>query len=390
MDNSLALLNSWYVYESVSQQPQQQNTHTRGCCADTCRVPRCAVSPCCAPGSAGQPEQPAASTSPVNGNKSFGSVWPWEFPVTDKQDTTADNPKILMAIKLAHYFTFVAQGTLSYMLFASQKFLTSGAWVVSALPVKMTELEVFLVVLGSVYQAAAGGFFVMAHNFDGWEVGRFQWPTDGIAYCNDRLRLVAYQLLWMFQGLGMGTAAYALTNALARAGVSPWSAVAGLQGSPIVVAAVATALLTAWFSLSPWEPNISLKLFKSQDAARTPVVSLAVFIIAATWFAFALSTLVGPKVAWLAVACFASGGLCEAFLAEGTLDQWWHLLAVVIISTGSLLLILGLSSTCGLTLPWLDAAAVAGEHILSSAGWWYVMLGVVAVGMISIARKMPS
>lgn len=339
-------------------------------------------------------------------------MWPWQFRHDDKDGATSCNPKLLMGIKLTHYFTLVAQGSLSWMLFAARDFLVSGQWkvavpgVVAPVGVTMTELEVFLLVLGSVYQAAAGGFFIMAHEYDGWEIGRFRWPEDaagveqqqgdGISssspakqFNNDRLRLVAYQLLWMFQGLGMGTAAYALHGALARAGVPLFSAATSLLASvppalmPVAVGFIPAALLTAWFGLTPWEPNRSFGILKSQDAARMPLVSLVVFIIAATWFAFTLYQLVGP-IALPAVVCFSAGGLTEAIGAEGEMDQWFHLAAVVIISTGSLLLMFGIHGVAHVALPWLDAAGQGG---LSAAGWWYVWLGVAAAVMIAKAEK---
>lgn len=128
----------------------------------------------------------------MNGSKPFGSKWQWEFRAKDKPDAQDTAPWLLMCIKLAHYFTLVAQGTLSYVLFAAGSYLTGGAWHVGGVQVVMTQLEVFLLVLGSIYQAAAGGFFIMAHEYDGWEIAHFAMPDNTGPNVdmdnNDRLR----------------------------------------------------------------------------------------------------------------------------------------------------------------------------------------------------------
>jgi len=260
---------------------------------------------------------------------------------------------------------------------------------VGGVQVVMTQLEAFLLVLGSVYQAAAGGFFIMAHEYDGWEIAHFAMPDNTGPNVdmdnNDRLRLVAYQLLWLFQSLGMGVSAYALQCALARAGLGLFAGAAAVQSNPVIMGAAATALVTSWFTFATWEPNFSVKFAKSQDAARTPIASMVVFILAASAFGFSIANLVGGLTAFFAVLCFAAGGLCEAFLAEGLMEQRWHLLAVAVISTGSLLLILGMCRVCGLPLPWVGAAGG-----LSACGWWYAMLAGVAALMIGAARKVPA
>lgn len=83
-----------------------------------------------------------------------------------------------------------------------------------------------------------------------------------------------------------------------------------------------------------------------------------------------------------AVLCFIGGGMSEAVGAEGFWQQWLHLVAVVVISLGSLLLMFGLSTACGpaVSLPWLSGGG------LSAAGSWYLWLAAAAVGLISIAQ----
>jgi hypothetical protein len=72
----------------------------------------------------------------LNGSKPFGTKWQWEFRAKDKPDAQDTAPWLLMCIKLAHYFTLVAQGTLSYVLFAAGSYLTSGAWHVGGVQVR--------------------------------------------------------------------------------------------------------------------------------------------------------------------------------------------------------------------------------------------------------------
>lgn len=223
----------------------------------------------------------------------------------------------------------------------------------------------------------------------GWEIGHFAMPDNTGPNVdmdnNDRLRLVSYQLLWMFQAAGMGMAAFGLQCALSRAGLGLFAGAAAVQSNPLLMGAAATALVVSWFTFAAWEPNFSVRFAKSKDAIRSPIASMVVFILAATAFALSIQTLVGPVTAYSAVACFALGGLCEAFLAEGLMQQRWHLLAVTVIATGSLLLILGVCNVCGVPFPLAGAGGVG----LSACGWWYVMLAGVAAVMMSAARKMP-
>jgi len=183
----------------------------------------------------------AAGESSTSG-QDFETTLVWEFlpakpEVTPKDDFFA--PRLLMAIKLAHYFTFVAQGGVTWMLFQARGYLASA---------NLTDLGVFLLILGSVYQAMAGAFFIMAHEYDGWQIGDFAWPDktgpDPEVANNDRLRLVSYQFLFWFQSLGMGMTAFAIS-----------------LGGAFPDPKVAAGLLVGWFFLSLWKPNDLLNKF---------------------------------------------------------------------------------------------------------------------------------
>jgi hypothetical protein len=83
----------------------------------------------------------------------------------------------------------------------------------------MTQLEVFLLVLGSVYQAAAGGFFIMAHEYDGWEIAHFAMPDNTGPNVdidnNDRLRLVScWGVVRVFSGRSSGLVVFAASRRL--------------------------------------------------------------------------------------------------------------------------------------------------------------------------------
>jgi hypothetical protein len=84
-----------------------------------------------------------------------------------------------MAVKLAHYFTFIAQGGVTWMLYMAKPWLTNGgdygpklfSWLafadkrLGALPTPLSDLGVFLFIMGSMYQAMAGAFFIMAVSY---------------------------------------------------------------------------------------------------------------------------------------------------------------------------------------------------------------------------------
>jgi hypothetical protein len=122
----------------------------------------------------------------------------------------------------------------------------------------------------------------------------------------------------------------------------------------------------------------------------TPKYTMAIFITAATAYSINLCCLLGSYW-WLGVVgvvCFLFGGLSEAFGAEGSLHQMYHLAAVTIISTGAVLLMVALQNVTKhadglgtvlyeLQLPWLN----------SSVQCWLGVLAVVALAMICCATK---
>jgi hypothetical protein len=131
---------------------------------------------------AGDSSDAVTSNDALPAPPKFQTALPWEFmgrkPGVDPwpfKDVTRDKtPHLLMAVKLAHYFTFVAQGGVSWMLYQAAPWLTasfaagvSGGpqllhWWGSATATPLTQLGAFLLVLGSVYQAMSGAFFIMA------------------------------------------------------------------------------------------------------------------------------------------------------------------------------------------------------------------------------------
>jgi hypothetical protein len=254
----------------------------------------------------------------------------------------------------------------------------------------------------------------LQHEYDGWQIATYEWPDsekvnrrrlDPNEANDERLRLVSYQFLWMFQALGMGISAFAITQAAAVAvwpellgkvvaawpvladAVSNWGPRLAAAASP----ALAAALLAVWFSCSKWVPS---RYFSSplgpHPVMLTPTYTLSIFITAATAYGISLGCLLGSFWWWggLAVFFFGGGGLLEAFGAEGSLHQVYHLAAVTIISTGAVLLMFALQKVAKgfdkdgkvifeLQLPWLN----------SSVQCWLVLLAVVAVTMIWKAKK---
>jgi len=388
------------------------------------------------PESAGEktrlPKQGGTSASVTNNTKfTFQTAWTWEF-MPLKPEVVPCSPALLMAIKLAHYFTFIAQGGVTWMFYMAKPWLTSGiaeqggptlfgwiGWIaerlgvalptclksLAELPTPLSDLGVFLLIMGSMYQAMAGAFFIMAHEYDGWQIATYVWPEKGekgqldpTQKNDDRLRLVSYQFLWMFQALGMGMSAFAITQAAISAAlamlkqhVTPSLSTAlpllSWQAWPAVLAAV---LIVACFIISKWVPSVYFNSpLGPHPVMVTPVNTMAFFIAAATAYGVNLGCLLGSHWLWglAAVLCFAGGGLLEAFGAEGSLEQGYHVAAVAVISTGAVLLMTGLQAAAvlkvgpdllpwGLTLPWL----------VPTVQMWLGLLALAGVAMIMAAR----
>jgi hypothetical protein len=227
---------------------------------------------------------------------------------------------------------------------------------------------------------------VLQHEYDGWQIATYVWPRQGkgghldpTKQNDDRLRLVSYQFLWMFQAMGMGMSSFAITQAAVGAA---WPSLPGAFW-PVLGA----GLIVGWFTFSKWVPS---KYFKSplgpHPVLFTPKATMAVFITAAAAFLVNVAFLLGKHWLWgvLAVVCFIMGGFSEAFGAEGSLKQGYHVAAVVIISTGAVLLMAGLQSAAGLVmgtdmrplLPWL----------VPSVQLWLGVLALAGLAMLRAAR----
>lgn len=287
----------------------------------------------------------------------------------------ARNPKLLMAIKLAHYFTLIAQGGVTWTILQVREYLVTQH--------HFTAVAVFLLALGSVYQAMAGAFFIMAHEYDGWQIAHFKWPDAESApnpakYDNDRLRLVAYQMLFWFQGLGMGMGTIAVLigkiTAPAPAAVTAavWS-VLGLEVPPFLVQAftwfashvlspVASLLcsgpgmaiaLILFYVATPWFPTLYGR--PETKALLVPRNTLIGFIFLASCYLVALCFIIPMWAAILAVVLFSAGGLTEGLISESIFDQTSHLAAVVVISLGCVTLIHALSAAASVPALWSNS-----------------------------------
>ena len=256
------------------------------------------------------------------------------------------------------------------MLFQARGWLDGTASAHATTP--LTDLGVFLLILGSVYQAMAGAFFIMAHEYDGWQIGDFAWPDktgpDPEIANNDRLRLVSYQFLFWFQSLGMGMTAFAIS----LGGASP---------DP----KVAAGLLVGWFFLSLWKPNDPFNKIcewlkvGSWPVLRTPLITLIVFIVVAALYATSMAGLFGPGAIW-AACFFGGGGLLEGLVAESKIAgehyQLSHLAAVVVISFGACVLMSSIATAAKLAVPWVS----------TGVQWWLLWLALAGVAMILPAR----
>jgi|GEM_PF-5034560 hypothetical protein len=186
--------------------------------------------------------------------------------------------------------------------------------------------QVFALLISILLPAAAGVGPIVMHAREQWQLT----PPAGALDIQDghdpMLRRLAYRTL--FSGLTLSQ----LLLPLAVFGARPWL-VTLLVALGLVVLAGPSRPLVPWKHAGVLLMPVALPLAVAMGAS----IALAV---AAYWqlLAQGLAQAGWPEaLALLPLAGNGAGGAVEATLAETTYNQWWHLVAVIVLSSGSLI-----------------------------------------------------
>ena len=247
-------------------------------------------------------------------------AWPWQKGAVKStlanlgQERTA-RPWILTLVQAAHWLLLPGLALVAWRIFSGSEALTARLG---------SRWQVFALLLGTACMALGSLAPMLMHAREGWQVApAAAVPEEG----NDALlRLHAYRLL--FSGLSAGQLLFAL-------------AVFGPTGPALalLLPAALVVVMGPGRPLLPWRQGGALLL-------PVPVPLALAFLISALLQAIAMLKLYGPALAGyglpppLALAPLLGSGLgggLEGGLAETRFNQWWHLLAIVLLNAGVLL-----------------------------------------------------
>jgi len=287
---------------------------------------------------------------------------PWEWqraaPKTSlKKDLQQENPApswLINIIELAHWVSFPIGFKIAAYLFTNASAIAAaGNWGGSPIQVFLLMLSLFNMVFG-------GGMATFMHIYEEWVIAPFKnllvLPSNPTAeqvdairtknYNNAWLRAVAYQMLIMFESLGMSF------FTMGAFGVKAWTKV--LVGGTVLISL-----------LGPKEPRF--KFYRTVDGVKRPVlpVSLSLLVVLGVNVVFQLlasikifypvfktgwpfgNTLFLGKIPAALGALVASilptalqgvGGALEGYIAESSFKQWHHLGTFMILLAGFLFL----------------------------------------------------
>lgn len=247
--------------------------------------------------------------------------WEWQKPEPKTYLVNHDLAKyakawILNIIEIIHWLPLVPAVLIAYHVFQHSTILSRNLG---------TDLQVFLLLLSPLVQTFGGFMAIVMHEYEGWQVVRFQNPLDSDFniknFNNEWLREVAYKLLFMFQSAGL------LVFSLAVFGINKYTLTLAILSGVIAF-------------IGPQNPKVTFQ-FKEQPVFPLAASLLVVFIINATvnliayWYLlsgpFAAADL--PKILSLLVPFILTlGGMIEGIMAESTFNQWWHFTAFALIN----------------------------------------------------------
>jgi len=248
--------------------------------------------------------------------------------------TTHAEPWFLRIVSVTHYLAFATQlaVALAYFNYVQPATIVASA---AAVHVPFDGALPFLLVAGPLFQAMGGAGPNVMHEYEGFMVSPFQaYPLkQGSSsnsrsspprpeYNNDTLRQVAYRSLFQLQAIG---ALMFGLGALWPHAALPTSYAWGVLG------AFGVALYCcprSVFYLTTKLGNVELLW------PPLPTWPLILFVPGIILQTSGLVHLLGWEAGLAAGLLLAFGGILEAGLAEGTYDQRWHLLAVIMLNSG--------------------------------------------------------
>jgi len=264
-------------------------------------------------------------------NPTHEPLWPWQKAparpslVRLGKGHTA-RAWILNLVQLGHWLTSLAVLSVAWVAFRQADVLVAQLG---------TRWQVFTLLISILLPTATSVAPILSHAREQWQLT----PPAGLNGCSDGhdpvLRSLAYRLL--FSGLTLSQ----LLLTLAVFGPRPALVVLLLLLCLVVVAGPSRPLVP-WRHAGVLLIPISLPLALAMGAS-------VVLSAAAYWQLLApgLDQAGWPEgLALLPLICSGAGGALEATQAETTYNQWWHLVAVLVLSGGSLLygLLLALAS----------------------------------------------
>ncbi len=247
-------------------------------------------------------------------------TWPWQKgPVkrslVERGLAGTARPWILTLVQAAHWLVFPWLALVAWQIFAGSDalaLLLGSRW------------QVFALLLSPAVTALGALAPMLMHAREGWQVAP---AADEDAVGNDaQLRLHAYRFL--FSGLTAAQLLFAVGVFGARGPVLA-----------LLLPAALVVLLGPARPLLPWRQAGALLL-------PLPLPLGLAFVVSGLLWAAALLALCGPALAagglppLLALAPLLGAGMgggLEGGLAETRFNQWWHLLAVLLINAGALL-----------------------------------------------------
>ena len=195
-----------------------------------------------------------------------------------------------------------------------------------------TKERVLLILLSPIVAFFGGLPGIMMHTYEGWMVAPFKNPlpnnvVDVNSYNNQWLRIVAYQLIFVMQYVGLQTLSFAILGPEAFWGTLGFLSVAGFfiaylgNQKP-----KATFLLfghstfpLSWYTIVPFILSAVLNMFA--------FVKFGKHVYADEGLAGTLKSLAAPVA-------IGAGGIIEGLLAETRFNQWIHFFAVILFNVG--------------------------------------------------------
>lgn len=248
-------------------------------------------------------------------------LWPWQrMPARPSLDRLGQGHTarawILNLVELGHWLSLLSVLVAAWVAFDQADALTDRIG---------SRWQAFALLISILLPAAGGMGFIVMHAREQWQLTPpAGWNGSGDGH-DPVLRRVAYRMV--FSGLTVSQ----LLLPLAVFGARP-ALLALLAGLGMIAVAGPNRPLLPWRHAGIPVMPVALPLVVAMGASM--VLALAAF-----WHLLApgLASKGWPTaLALLPMVCNGGGGALESTQAETTYNQWWHLVAIVLITCGSL------------------------------------------------------